>query len=75
MIRTDFDLDAPLNYSIISVMPSEVYKIKKQFFLNFIKDRTLLNYKSSLATLNPDWIIRKCYIKNQQWRVFKHGYI
>lgn len=64
MIRKDFNVDSALNYSVISIMPSEIYKIKKSFFFTFVKERTLTNYKAGLVTLNPDWVIRKCYIKN-----------
>lgn len=56
-------------------MPCEIYKIKKRYFINFVKDRALLTFKSNLVTLHPDWVLRKCYVNNGNWQTFKKGFI
>ena len=67
MLREDFEMTDPLNYSIISVMPCVFYKINKRHFLNFVKERALFIFKANLVTLHPDWILRKCFISNFKW--------
>eukprot|EP00347_Sterkiella_histriomuscorum_P001579 403371486 len=75
MLREDFDMNDPLNYSIISEMPTDLIKVKKRYFQSFVKERALISYKNNLATLYPDWTLRKYYIRNVMWSEFKQGFM
>jgi hypothetical protein len=75
MLRDDFDISDPLNYSVIAQIPTELLVIAKSNFLNFIREPTLSVYKSNLITLHPDWVLRKCYINNQGWASYKREFV
>ena len=62
MLREDYGINEALNYSVMSVMPCEILKIKKRYFTSFVQERALITYKSNLITLYPDWTMRKHYI-------------
>ncbi len=64
MLREDYEITMPLNYSIISMMPSVFIKVKKQYFINFVKERALFIFKANLVTLHPDWTLRKHFVRN-----------
>ena len=70
-LRDNFDIYDKLNYSVISMIPTEVYYISKENFLSFVKEPTLSIYNANLITLHPDWVLRKCYINNTGWQTYK----
>ncbi len=67
MMREDFDFESALNYSVISVMPSELYQVQKRYFLNFVKERSMNIFKQNLISFLPDWVYRKCFVNNSAW--------
>jgi hypothetical protein len=75
MLRDDFPLTDPLNYSVLTVIPSELYSISKTNFTSFVKDRALLIYQANLITLHPDWILRKAYVNNSGWEEYRTQYV
>jgi hypothetical protein len=52
-------------------MPSEVYKVSKRYFFSFVKDKALKQFQNKLSTIQPDWYLRKCYVKNNIWNTYK----
>ena len=75
MLRDNFDIYDKLNYSVISMIPTELYFISKSNFLSFIKEPTLSIYNANLITLHPDWVLRKCYINNTGWQTYKRDIV
>lgn len=75
MLRDDFDIHDKLNYSVISMIPTELYYLSKNNFLSFVKEPTISLYKSNLITLHPDWVLRKCYINNTGWQIYKRDIV
>lgn len=75
MLRDDFDIHDKLNYSVISVIPTEIYCISKSNFLSFVREPTLSIYKSNLITLHPDWVLRKSYVNNSGWQSYKKDFV
>ncbi|CDW79643.1 UNKNOWN [Stylonychia lemnae] len=75
MLREDFDMNDALNYSVMSVMPCEMLKIKKRYFLCFVQERALMTYKSNLVTIYPDWTLRKHYLQNEEWKSYKKYFL
>jgi hypothetical protein len=75
MLRDDFPLIDPLNYSVLTVIPTELYSISKTNFSSFVKDRALLIYQANLITLHPDWVLRKAYVNNTGWEEYRTQYV
>lgn len=46
--KEKFQMNGKLNYSVISVMPCELYKVNKTHFVKFVKDRPLFQFTSKL---------------------------
>jgi hypothetical protein len=75
MLRQDSDMNDKSNYSVITMMPSQIYVISKAKFLTFVTDRALKTYQSTMLTMVPDWNLRKQYVQNAQWKVFKDRHV
>lgn len=75
MLREDFDISDKLNYSALTLMPSEIFSISKRNFMNFVRERILVSYKANLVTMHPDWVMRRCFINNQGWSKYKRDYV
>lgn len=75
MLRQDFDIFDPLNYSAVAIMPCELFSISKRNFANFVRERAHVTFKANLVTLHPDWVLRRCFIHNQGWAAFKRGFV
>jgi hypothetical protein len=63
----DLDFNLTLNYSVLTTMPSELYRIEKKVFKNIVTDKAFKRFQKMTSTIPADWELRQFFVENVEW--------
>lgn len=62
------------NYSVITTMQTEIYKVELSPFLNLVVDQSMKVFKKSLTNLMPDSVYRQTFLANEDWQGIQQNF-